>query len=79
MKPENENENEIENETLENGTIEDLINSIEKGDYRNAENVFNGIMDERLEDSLNQAKVKVADSIFNRDESEDENHDSTDD
>tara|TARA_B100000768_G_scaffold93566_1_gene87544 strand:+ start:33548 stop:33823 length:276 start_codon:yes stop_codon:yes gene_type:complete len=45
--------------------IEDLIDAIGSEDFGTAETCFNDLVGSRLSDTLDQAKIKVADSIFN--------------
>ena len=48
-----------------NNKIEDLLKSIETGDYNNAEKGFNDLLQDRLADELEVAKARVAASIYN--------------
>lgn len=52
---------EIEN----NNPIEDLLAAIEAGEYNDAEHAFNDIIGDRLQDTLDQAKIQIADRVFN--------------
>ena len=45
--------------------ISKMVNSIVDKDYSTANDTFNQIISQRLDTSLNQAKVKAAASIFN--------------
>jgi hypothetical protein len=45
--------------------IADLLSSIESGEYTDAEQAFNDIIGDRLQDTLDQTKVRIADQIFN--------------
>ena len=45
--------------------ITKMVNSIVDKDYSTANDTFNQIISQRLDTSLNQAKVKAAASIFN--------------
>ena len=63
---------EVENEMeIETNPIEDMIDSIQQGDFNNAESHFNDLIGDRLQDALDQAKVRVAQSIYNDSEIED--------
>jgi len=49
----------------------DFVNALQGEDYNDAEKLFNGILGDKLQQSLDAEKVAVADSIFNGVESED--------
>lgn len=55
-----------------NNPIEDLLNAIETQDYTSAESQFNDLIGDRIQDTLDQAKVRIAASIYNGEESEEE-------
>tara|TARA_Y100000385_G_scaffold140826_1_gene146214 strand:+ start:632 stop:880 length:249 start_codon:yes stop_codon:yes gene_type:complete len=57
-------------EVEENPTL-DFVNALQGEDYNDAEKLFNGILGDKLQQSLDAEKVAVADSIFNGVESED--------
>ena len=62
---------EVENEVeVEVNPIQDMIGSIETGDYNNAEKQFNSLVGDRLQDALDQAKVRIAQSVFGEEEVE---------
>ena len=62
---------EVEADPIENNNpIEELLASIESGQYNNAEHSFNDIIGDRLQDKLDQAKIRVADQMFNNSEEE---------
>ena len=50
--------------------IAELLASIESGEYNDAEQAFNDLIGDRLQDKLDQAKIRVADKIFNSTEEE---------
>lgn len=50
-----------------------MINQALDNDFNNANNVFNDIMTIKLNDLLDQEKVRIADSIYNGVEDGDEN------
>lgn len=50
--------------------IADLLQSIESGEYNDAEQAFNDIIGDRLQDKLDQTKIRVADQVFNNAEEE---------
>jgi hypothetical protein len=57
---------ELEAEPIENNNpIEDLLRSIESQSYTDAEEKFNDIIGDRLQDTLDQAKVRIAGKVFN--------------
>ena len=43
----------------------DFVNALQGGDYTNAEELFNGILGDKMQQSLDAEKVAVADQIFN--------------
>jgi ribosome assembly protein YihI (activator of Der GTPase) len=55
-----------------NNPIEDLLNAIETQDYTSAESQFNDLIGDRLQSALDQAKVRVAASIYDGEESDEE-------
>lgn len=55
-----------------NNPIEDLLNAIETQDYTSAESQFNDLIGDRLQSALDQAKVRVAASIYGGEESDEE-------
>jgi hypothetical protein len=70
---------EIEAEPIQtaSGAIGDLINYIRNQDFVSAESQFNDLVGSRLQDTLDQARIKISDEIFNAqqdldDEDEDE-------
>jgi len=58
---------EIQAEPIETGSepIADLIDAIKAQDFNSAESQFNDLIGDRLSDTLDQAKLKIADEIFN--------------
>lgn len=48
--------------------IEQFIDAIKGGDYNQAEGIFSGLVDSKLQDRLEAEKVAVAGSIFNGDD-----------
>ena len=63
---------EVENEMeIETNPIADMIDSIQQGDFNNAESHFNDLIGDRLQDALDQAKIRVAQSIYGDSEVED--------
>lgn len=55
-----------------NNPIEDLLNAIETQDYTSAESQFNDLIGDRLQSALDQAKVRVAASIYDGEEFDEE-------
>lgn len=43
----------------------DFVNALQGGDYTNAEELFNGILGDKMQQSLDAEKVSVADQMFN--------------
>lgn len=58
--------NEIEVE--ETNPIEDLLDYIQDKNYNQAEKQFTDLLDDRVQNVLNQTKVKIAGQIFNAQE-----------
>lgn len=50
---------------------ENLINALEVGNFNSAEDLFNSLMNNRVQDALNAEKISVAGQIFNGVEAED--------
>ena len=50
--------------------IEDLINSVMDQDFAKAGPMFSELMQQKLADSLDQEKIKVAGVVFNDDDEE---------
>jgi len=67
MSDENVIIDEIQAEPIETGSqpIADLIDAIQAQDFNAAETQFNDLVGERLSDTLDQAKIRIADQIFN--------------
>lgn len=64
---------EVGAEPIENNNpIEDLLAAIETQDYTSAERQFNDLIGDRLQDTLDQAKVRIASGIFNGEEESEE-------
>ena len=55
--------------------IEDLINSVMDQDFAKAGPMFSELMQQKLADSLDQEKIKVAGVVFNDEEEEFEDDD----
>lgn len=56
--------------------IEDLINSVMDQDFASAGPTFNEIMQQKIADTLDQEKIRVADTVFNdADPAEDDQED----
>ena len=73
--------NEVANEKNmpdEVGTIEDLIQHSLNQDYNKASQVFGNVMTVKMDDMLNQEKVKIANQIHNHINPEDEEIDDED-
>lgn len=54
-------------ETPENPIV-DFMKSVEDGEYTSAEQQFNDMIGDRLQDALDAAKVRIAQSIYGDDE-----------
>ena len=71
---------ELEAEPIQtnSGPIEDFLKAIEDQNFTQAERQFNDIVGDRLQDTLDQAKARIAASIHNQvedEESEEEDED----
>lgn len=54
-------------------SIEDFIDKVQMQDFTNASPVFGELMSSKLADALDQAKMKIANEVFNSgDEDDDE-------
>ena len=60
-----------ENETVELSPTENLIGALEVGNFPSAEELFNTLMQDKVQDALDAEKVSVAGQIFNGVEAED--------
>lgn len=59
---------EVENDDVESpNPINDFLNSVEDQDFVSAEKQFNDMVGARLQDALDQAKVKIASSLYDDD------------
>jgi len=55
-----------------NNPIDDLIDYIGTKQYTDAEKTFNDVMSDRLQDVLDQAKVKLSGQVYNNVDDEEE-------
>lgn len=71
---------EIEAEPIQtaSGAIGDLINYIRNQDFVSAESQFNDLVGSRLQDTLDQARIKISDEIFNAQQDLDDDDDNDD-
>jgi len=60
-----------ETETVELSPTENLIGALEVGNFASAEELFNSLMADKVQDALDAEKVSVAGQIFNGVEAED--------
>lgn len=60
-----------ENETVELSPTENLVAALEVGNFTSAEELFNTLMQDKVQDALDAEKVSVAGQIFNGVEAED--------
>lgn len=60
-----------ETETVELSPTENLVNALEVGNFTSAEDLFNTLMHDKVQDALDAEKVSVAGQIFNGVEVED--------
>ena len=59
-----EQENNVEQE-IQTNPLEDLINHSLGQDYNKANQVFGDLMGQKVQDALDQEKIRVADTVFN--------------
>lgn len=62
--------NEIENvedvaTEVEHNPINDFIDAISAGDFNQSEELFNSLLADKVQDTLEAEKIAVADTIFN--------------
>lgn len=70
---------EVQADPIENNNpIEDLLRSIEAQEYTDAEQHFNDIIGDRLQSTLDQAKIRIADQVFNAQSAVDDEQDEDD-
>lgn len=60
-----------ENETVELSPTENLVAALEVGNFTSAEDLFNTLMHDKVQDALDAEKISVAGQIFNGVEAED--------
>lgn len=60
-----------ENETVELSPTENLVAALEVGNFTSAEDLFNSLMYDKVQDALDAEKISVAGQIFNGVEEED--------
>ena len=53
-------------------SIEDFIDKVQMQDFTNASPVFGELMSSKLADALDQAKMKIANEVFNSGDDEDD-------
>ena len=53
-------------------SIDDLLHSIKSGEALDASNMFNDLMAGKIEDALEQEKVRIAGAVYNGDEQDEE-------
>ena len=56
---------------VETNPIADFISSVENEKYTDAEQQFNDMIGDRLQDTLDQAKIRIAQSIYGEEEVDD--------
>lgn len=61
---------ELDHDAAQATNINDFINAIEKQDFTSAEKNFQDLVGDRMQDALDQAKVKVASAMYNEEEPE---------
>ena len=69
----------VANETQEPVTVsvEDLVDSIEKGDAFTSSQLFKDIVQNRIEDALEQEKIRMANQVYNGVEEEEPSEEET--
>ena len=67
---------EVEADPIESpNPIADFLNSVESQDFVSAERQFNDMVGDRLQNAMDQAKVKIASSLYNGEELDDDPED----
>jgi|APGre2960657404_1045060.scaffolds.fasta_scaffold336723_2 hypothetical protein len=56
-------------------SIENFIDKIQTQDFTNASPIFGELMSSKLADALDQAKIKIANEVFNAGDDDDEDED----
>jgi predicted phosphoribosyltransferase len=56
-------------------SIENFIDKIQTQDFTNASPIFGELMSSKLADALDQAKIKIANEVFNAGDDDDEYED----
>lgn len=71
---------ELEAEPIETGSqpIQDFLKAIEDQNFTQAERQFNDIVGDRLQDTLDQAKAKIASTIYNEVPDEEDTYEESD-
>ena len=59
-------------------SIEDFIDKVQMQDFTNASPIFGELMSSKLADALDQAKIKIANEVFNAGDDDDEYDDDED-
>ena len=62
-------------EAVETNPIEDLINHSLNQDYNKANEIFGSVVGQKLDDALEQEKIRMADQIYNSIDPEEEDDD----
>ena len=57
-------------DTLLNNPIADFLKSVEDQNFVGAENQFNDMVTDRLQDAMDQAKIKIATNLYGEEEVE---------
>ena len=60
-----DNQMEQDIEVVENDPIGDFIDSIAAGDFNQSEKLFNDLLADKVQDSLEAEKMAIADTVFN--------------
>lgn len=69
----------VDNEAeVESDPISDMLAHAVQGDYVNADKNFNAVASDRVNDILDQARVKIAGQVFNEPEESEAESDDTD-
>jgi len=56
---------ELENEEETLDPLRSFVDALQGGDFNDAENMFNDILGDKVQDALDAEKIAVADEIFN--------------
>lgn len=66
-----ENDVNVELEAEAENPLANMIDFTRNGEFNKANEIFNDVMNQRIQNALDQAKVAVSSSVFNQDDEDD--------